>query len=304
MRIATIERDERILWGRITDDGASLVSALELAPSLRRFLEDAGTAHELATVGGEVVSLDGARFLPPVPQPREIWCVGLNFDDYRRMLGLDFLRAPNIFLKAPSALTGHDSEVGVPVGYGNVFHEWELTAVVSRELREAPLSEAAAAVFGYTILHDLTFHEIELVNRDHQQWAKNVDGFAPCGPWIVTPDELALDGGLNMRRWRNGQLEAESSSAEMRHQHAELLSFISTFSTLHPGDLVTGGTPPAGPCGAGDEISGAIEGIGTLTVRLVDREVDPRWRVVLDDADDGGGDDHRGDGRHENGGVA
>jgi 2-keto-4-pentenoate hydratase/2-oxohepta-3-ene-1,7-dioic acid hydratase in catechol pathway len=184
-------------------------------------------------------------------------------------------------LKAPSALVGHDAVVGVPSGYGTVYHEWELTAVVGRRLSGATPEEAGAAIFGYTILHDLTFHEIELVNRDHQQWAKNVDGFAPCGPWVVTPEELDPSRGLTMRRRLNGKLEAESSSLEMRHQHPELVSFISTFSTLEPGDLVTGGTPPAGPCGAGDEIEGEIEGIGTLRVRLAERRVDPRWQVVI-----------------------
>lgn len=285
MRIATIRtRDGREVWGRLVGEG-SLVDATDRAPTLRAFLADGGTAEDLAAGDGKRVPLRDAHLLPPVPRPQEIWCVGLNFDDYRQMLGLDFLRAPNIFLKAPSALTGHGSEVGVPSGYGTVFHEWELTAVVAHRLREAPVEGAARAIFGYTILHDLTFHEIELVNRDHQQWAKNVDGFAPCGPWITTPDELDLTRGLAMRRWRNGELEAESSTIEMRHQHPELLSFISTFSTLHPGDLVTGGTPPAGPCGAGDEITGTIEGIGSLTVRLVDRQVDPQWQVVLEDAD-------------------
>jgi 2-keto-4-pentenoate hydratase/2-oxohepta-3-ene-1,7-dioic acid hydratase in catechol pathway len=154
--------------------------------------------------------------------------------------------------------------------------------VVGRQLREASVAEAADAVFGYTILDDLTFHELELVNRDHQQWAKNVDGFAPCGPWIVTADELDLSSGLMMRRRRNGSEEAASSTSEMRHQHPELLAFLSTFSTLEPGDLVTGGTPPAGPCGAGDVIEGEIEGIGTLRVRLTARPVDPRWQVVLE----------------------
>lgn len=281
MKIATVEIDDRELWGVV--EGQNLHSATRLAPSLRTFLEGGGQAETLRDLDGEPVALSSGRFLPPVPNPSKIWCVGLNFDDYRKQLGLDFLKAPNIFLKAPSALTGHDAEVGVPSGYGTVFHEWELTAVVGRRLREASIKEAADAVFGYTILDDLTFHELELVNRDHQQWAKNVDGFAPCGPWIITPDAIDLEAGLTMRRRRNGTEEAVSSTSEMRHQLPELLAFLSTFSTLEPGDLVTGGTPPAGPCGAGDEIEGEIEGIGTLRVRLVDRSVDPRWQIVIED---------------------
>jgi 2-keto-4-pentenoate hydratase/2-oxohepta-3-ene-1,7-dioic acid hydratase in catechol pathway len=281
MRIATIEVRGTPTWGVV--DGETLRPATGLAPTLRRFLEQEGTVEALRDLDAEALPLAGARFLAPVPEPSKIWCVGLNFDDYRRQLGLDFLKAPNIFLKAPSALTGHDADVGVPAGYGTVFHEWELTAVVGRRLHEATVEEAADAIFGYTILDDLTFHELELVNRDHQQWAKNVDGFAPCGPWIVTADAIDVASGLMMRRRRNGVEEAASSTAEMRNQHPELLSFLSTFSTLEPGDLVPGGTPPAGPCNAGDEIEGEIEGIGTLRVRLVDRPVDPRWQVVLDD---------------------
>jgi 2-keto-4-pentenoate hydratase/2-oxohepta-3-ene-1,7-dioic acid hydratase in catechol pathway len=281
MRVATVELEGRTAWGRI--DGHDLIDAVDLAPDLRSFLAAGGDAADLTRSDGPRVALAEARFLPPVPQPSKIWCTGLNFEDYRRMLGLEHLKAPNIFLKAPSALTGHDSEVGVPSGYGTVFHEWELTAVVGRRLTEATPEEGRAAIFGYTILDDLVFHEIELVSRDHQQWAKNVDGFAPCGPWVVTSDEVDPSGGVRMIRRRNDAVEAESSTKEMRLQHPELVSFISTFSTLEPGDLVTGGTPPAGPCGPGDVIEGEIEGIGTLRVRLVDRPVDPRWQVVLSD---------------------
>ncbi len=288
MRVATVSVEGRRFWGRV--EGDSLIDASSLAPGLRQYLESAGDRKGLEVHDGPLVPLAAAKFLAPVPDPSKIWCVGLNFDDYRKQLGLDFLRAPNIFLKAPSALVGHDGTVGVPSGYGTVFHEWELTAVVGRPLREASVEEAEWAIFGYTILHDLTFHEIELINRDHQQWAKNVDGFAPCGPWVVTTDELDPSGGLVMRRRRNGELQSESSSKEMRHQHPELLSFISTFSTLVPGDLVTGGTPPAGPCGAGDEIEGEIEGIGTLRVRLLDRSVNTKWQVVLSERGYEGGD--------------
>jgi 2-keto-4-pentenoate hydratase/2-oxohepta-3-ene-1,7-dioic acid hydratase in catechol pathway len=279
MRLATVEVGGRIVWGRV-EDGV-LIDSFALAPDLKTFLAGGGEQSALRDHDGEAVSLGEARWLPPIPDPGKIWCVGLNFDDYRKLLGLDFLKAPNIFLKAPSALAGHGASVGVPVGYGTVFHEWELTAVVGRSLREATPEEAEAAIFGYTILDDLVMHELELVNRDHQQWAKNIDGFAPCGPWIVTSDELDVRGGLTMRRWRNGELQTESSTREMRHQHDELLAFISTFSTLEPGDLVPGGTPPAGPCGAGDEIVGEIEGIGSLAVRLVERHVDRRWQTVL-----------------------
>jgi 2-keto-4-pentenoate hydratase/2-oxohepta-3-ene-1,7-dioic acid hydratase in catechol pathway len=72
---------------------------------------------------------------------------------------------------------------GVPSGYGSVFDEWELTAVVGKPLQEASPEEVESGVFGYTIVHDLVLHELELTSREYQQWAKNVDGFTPCRPW-------------------------------------------------------------------------------------------------------------------------
>jgi 2-keto-4-pentenoate hydratase/2-oxohepta-3-ene-1,7-dioic acid hydratase in catechol pathway len=279
MKVATVEHRGRRTWGPL--EGDAVLDAADLATDLRSFLAAGGQTEDLRRHGGSPVPLADVTFLPPVPDPSKIWCTGLNFEDYRRQLGLDLLRAPNIFLKAPSALTGHDAVVGIPSGYGTVFHEWELTAVVGRRITGASPDEAREAIFGYTILDDLVFHEIELVSREHQQWAKNVDGFAPCGPWVVTADQIDPTAGLRMLRRRNGELQAESSTGEMRLHHPDLMAFISSFSTLEPGDLVTGGTPPAGPCGAGDVIEGTIEGIGTLTVRLVDRRVDRRWQVVL-----------------------
>jgi acylpyruvate hydrolase len=279
VKVATLQVGDEFRWGRVEAD--ELVDAGELGAGLREYLAGGGDTATLAQHEGPRVELASGRFASPVPNPSKIWCVGLNFDDYRRQLGIEFLKAPNIFLKAPSALVGHDEEVGVPSGYGTIFHEWELTAVVGRKLEGATPEEARQAVFGYTILDDLTFHEIELVNRDHQQWAKNVDGFAPCGPWVVTADEVDPDEGLTMRRLLNGELMAESSTSQMRHTMGELISFISTFSTLEPGDLVTGGTPPAGPCVAGDEIVGEIEGIGALRVQLVERAVDRQWQEVI-----------------------
>src|SRR5919106_2646927 len=135
VRVATVEAAGRTVWGRV--EGARVVDATGLAPSLREFLGGGGDARALAGWDGPTIDLDSCRFLPPVPDPSKIWCVGLNFEDYRRMLGLAHLNAPNIFLKAPSALVGHDADVGVPTGYGTVFHEWELTAVVGRRLTAA-----------------------------------------------------------------------------------------------------------------------------------------------------------------------
>lgn len=275
MKIASILVEGRDLWGPVAD--GSVHDASELAPTLRDYIALGGDLEQLRDVRGDSFELTDVQLRPPVTNPGKVWCTGLNFEDYRKALGRDLPAVPLIFLKAPSALVGDDASVGVPQGYGSVYDELELTAVIGKRLSGASPDEAQEAIFGYTILYDLTMHEVELSSRAHQQWVHNIDGFGPCGPWVVTADELTSSEDLVMRRKVNGEIRVESSTSQMRDKLPELISFISTFSTLEPGDMVTGGTPPCGPCGAGDELEGEIEGIGSLRVSLVDRQVDRKW---------------------------
>lgn len=275
MKIATILVDGRELWGPVQD--GAVVDASGLAPTLRQYIQLGGGLERLSGLQTQRFDIDDVQFMPPVTDPGKIWCTGLNFEDYREALGRDLPAVPLIFLKAPSALVGHGAVVGVPQGYGSVYDELELTAVIGKRLSGVTPAQAEEGIFGYTILYDLTMHDIELTSRAHQQWVHNIDGFGPCGPWLVTADEVATSEGLTMRRKVNGHIEIESSTSQMRDKLPELISFMSTFSTLQPGDMVTGGTPPCGPCGAGDELEGEIEGIGTLRVTLAERRVDTKW---------------------------
>lgn len=281
LQVGTIRRDGATHWGRLSEDGTELIDLGGTSPSLRAHLSEQGNIEGLRDLDGPRIPLAEAEILPPVDSPGKIWCFGLNYDDYRQVLGLEFRDPPGVFLKAPTALVGHGASVGVPVGYGSVFHEWELTAVIGRRLSGATRDEAEAAIAGYTILSDLTMHELELSDRRFMQWAKNIDGFAPCGPWITSPEDLDLDAGVAMRRHKNGELISESTSSRMRYQLPELIEFISAFSTLEPGDLIASGTPPAGGCMPGDVIVGEIEGIGRLETTLVPRVVDLRWQHAL-----------------------
>lgn len=152
--------------------------------------------------------------------------------------------------------------------------------VIGRRLREASEAEAERAVFGYTIFNDLVLHDIELMTREYQQWAKNCDTFAPMGPWIVTPDQFPVDRARMIRR-RNGRVEAESSMGQMRRRFPELIAFVTTFMALEPGDLVTSASPPAGPFLPGDVIEVEVEGIGLLRNRVAARPVDRRYARAL-----------------------
>jgi len=273
-------------WGLIQTDrvlpGPPLLTSAGLpsAPTLRAFLAGGGTAELLDRARQQAshtgFPLDAIRLLAPLPDPSKIVCMGLNFEDYRQILGLEYLAVPQLFLKAPSAIVGPDQPVEIPDGYGTVFHEFEIAAVIGRRLRQPRADEVERAIFGYTILNDLVLHDIELMTREYQQWAKNCDTFAPMGPWIATAESVPIREARMVRR-RNGKVEAESSSASMRHTFPDLIMFVASFMTLEPGDLVTSASPPAGPFQSGDVIEVEVEGIGVLRNRVVSRHIDLRY---------------------------
>jgi 2-keto-4-pentenoate hydratase/2-oxohepta-3-ene-1,7-dioic acid hydratase in catechol pathway len=292
MRIGSYLADDEATWGVLDDedviDAPPLLAALGLppAPDLRGFLASGGTVSQLARAarhGDERRarrSSQAVRLLAPLPNPSKIVCMGLNFEDYRRILGLEYLAVPQLFLKAPSAVVGPDATVEIPEGYGAVYHEFEIGAVIGRRIREVSEDEAGDAIFGYTIFNDIVLHDVELLTREYQQWAKNCDTFAPMGPWIATPDEVPVDRAHMIRR-RNGRVEAESSMAQMRRRFPEMIAFVTTFMTLEPGDLVTSASPPAGPFGPGDIIEAEVEGIGILRNRVVGRSVARQYAQAL-----------------------
>jgi len=217
------------------------------------------------SVEGAVFNLDDAKFRAPIPDPPKIVCTGLNYEDYRVILGLEYLPVPQIFLKAPSSVIGHLQPIIIPEGYGSVFHEYEFSCVIGKRCKDVPKNEIHNVIFGYTILDDVTAHDIELITREYQQWAKSFDTFAPMGPWIVTPDEMPRDlYNLKILRRRNGKVEFESNTKNMRFHFDDIISFASTFWTLEPGTIVTTASPPAGPIEPGDVVEAEVEGVGVL----------------------------------------
>ncbi|MEW6670329.1 MAG: fumarylacetoacetate hydrolase family protein [Thermodesulfobacteriota bacterium] len=198
-------------------------------------------------------------------RPPKIICTGNNYRDYRKMLGIPASPVPLLILKSPSAVIGHEETVYIPEGYGPVYHEWEFSCIISKRCKNVPRDRVQEVIFGYTILNDLTGRSFEATNREFKPWGKNMDTFAPMGPWIVTSDDMPKKKyNLATRRRLNGRIECESNTANMDFGFEEIIEFVSTFITLEPGDVVTASTPPAGPIAPGDTIEAEIEGIGVL----------------------------------------
>lgn len=219
-------------------------------------------------------------------RPPKIVCTGTNYEDYRRLIGIPFSPVPLVFLKSPSAVIGHDETIYLPTGYGIFYHEWEFSCVISKRCKNVPKEKAHEVILGYTILNDITARSLEATNREFQPWGKNIDTFAPMGPWIVTSDEMPKNiYDLRMVRRLNGSVECESNTSNMRFGFGEIIEFVTNFWTLEPGDVVTTATPPAGPFKAGDVIEAEIEGIGVLRNPVKGIEADPKYaqQINLED---------------------
>lgn len=219
-------------------------------------------------------------------RPPKIVCTGVNYEDYRKLIGIDYSPVPLTFLKSPSAVIGHNETIYLPVGYGIIYHEWEFSCVISKKCRHVSKENVNDVIFGYTIVNDITGRSLEANNREFQPWGKNMDTFAPMGPWIVTPDEMPADiYSLKTLRRRNGKLECESNTSNMRLGFGDIIEFVTNFWTLEPGDVVTTATPPAGPIVPGDVIEAEIEGIGVLKNPVAGVKVDLKYaqEIKLED---------------------
>lgn len=207
------------------------------------------------------------RPLAPVT-PRKILCVGRNYRAHAKELGNEVPVEPMLFFKPPTSVLdpGGDVVLPPPSISERVEHEVELGVVVGRALRGASVEEARAAIFGLTLVVDVTARDLQ--KKDGQWWrAKGMDTFCPTGPVIVTgldPQALAILGTVN------GEVRQSGRTADMIFPVAEVLAFASQAMTIEPGDLVATGTPEGvGPLRSGDRLEVHVPEIGTLSVGVV-----------------------------------
>ena len=211
-------------------------------------------------------------------RPPKLICIGGNYEDYRKLIGLPPSPVPLMFLKSPNAVVGHMEAVRIPTGYGVFYHEWEFSCVISRPCKGISRDAVNDHIFGYTIVSDITGRSLEATERELQPLGKNMDTFAPMGPWIVTRDEMPKDlYSLRTTRRRNGVVECESNTSNMRRSFEEIVAYVANFMTLEAGDVITTATPPSGAFHPGDIIEADIEGIGILTNPVEAVDIDTQY---------------------------
>jgi len=210
--------------------------------------------------------------LAPVPQPRSVICIGLNYRDHATETGAAIPTEPVIFAKHRSSVVASGTPIRLPESSTEVDYEVELAVVIGQTVFQATPEQALEAVAGYTIMNDVSA-------RDWQgrtsQWmtAKSFPTFGPMGPELVTAEELGNARGLRIGLRLNGESMQDSSTDEMIFGVAELISRISQFWPIEPGDVIATGTPagvgftrtPPIFLGDGDVVEAYIEGIGVLS---------------------------------------
>ncbi len=217
------------------------------------------------TPDGEPLPLADVKLLAPC-EPGKLICAGLNYVDHAEEMGLAPPNEPVIFLKAQTAVIGTGEEIVYPAVSRRVDYEGELGIVIGCIAKNVEPEDARQCILGYTCVNDVTARDLQ--QRDGQ-WAraKSFDTFAPMGPWIETELDTS---DLEVTVYLNGETRQSSSTSKMIFDVNDLVSFISKVMTLHPGDVISTGTPPGiGPMAVGDEIEVRIEGIGSLINRVV-----------------------------------
>lgn len=212
-----------------------------------------------------------ARIGAPVSRPSKIVCIGLNFRDHAAESGMDLPKEPVIFFKSTTALVGPNDDVRIPRGGSKLDWEVELAVIIGRAASYVDESRALEYIAGYALHNDYSERTFQLERGGQWVKGKSADTFAPIGPFLATRDEIADPQQLGMWLTVNGDTRQQSTTANMIFGVATLVSYVSQFMTLLPGDVISTGTPAGVALGmkpepvylrAGDVVELAIDGLG------------------------------------------
>jgi 2-keto-4-pentenoate hydratase/2-oxohepta-3-ene-1,7-dioic acid hydratase in catechol pathway len=234
----------------LSDDGLQRLRDMDLA--------------DLPRVDGEV------RFGACVAGTGKFICIGLNYADHAAESGLQVPPEPVIFMKATSAIVGPDDDVMIPRGSEKTDWEVELGVVIGTRAKYVSETDALKHVAGYCVINDVSERAFQTERAGQWTKGKSSDTFGPIGPWLVTRDEVPDPQNLKMWLTVNGETRQDGSTSTMVYGVAHLVSYLSQFMSLMPGDIISTGTPPGVGMGmkpptylrAGDVMELGVEGLG------------------------------------------
>ena len=243
---------------------------------LRAWLEE-GKAADAPRVDENV------RLAPPVARPSKIVCIGLNYYNHAKESKMAVPEEPVLFMKASTSLSGPFDPIVLPRGSRKTDWEVELAVIIGRRAKYVAESEALEYVAGYSVMNDVSEREYQIERGGQWVKGKSCDTFSPLGPALVTPDEIADVHDLDMRLTLNGEEMQRSSTGDMIFPVPLLVSYVSRFMTLLPGDILSTGTPAGVGLGmtppkylrVGYVVELEIEQLGTIR-----QDVAPPWAPI------------------------
>ncbi|UKY52884.1 fumarylacetoacetate hydrolase family protein [Streptomyces inhibens] len=256
MRIARFSIDGNVGFGVVEGDELDVIKGHPFAEFER---------------SGQKVPLDKIRLLPPV-LPNKVVAIGRNYAEHAAELGNAVPDVPVTFFKPSTSVIGPGDPIAYPSFSQEVHHEAELAVVIGRMCREVPRERVKDVILGYTCANDITARDVQ---QREKQWAraKGFDSSCPLGPWVETdlaPADIAE--GLTIQCTVNGEQRQLGRTSDMLRPIEDLIVHITEAMTLLPGDVILTGTPAGvGPLNVGDEVAVTIEGIGTLTNKVIKR---------------------------------
>ena len=230
---------------------------------------DSDPLYRPVQLTGERIPLADIRLLAPVIPRSKVVCVGRNYAAHAAELGNEVPKQPLIFLKPNTAVVGPRDGIIYPEQTQDLQFEGELAVVIGRICRDLPPERADEVIFGYTVGNDVTARDLQ---KTDGQWAraKGFDTFCPLGPWITTELDVS---DLAVTTTLNGETKQSGRTSEFIFDVPSVLAYVTSFTTLLPGDVILTGTPAGvGPMLPGDEVAVSIEGIGTLTNKVIQRD--------------------------------
>jgi len=245
MKLVTFMADGQVRWGAAVRDGIVDLSARLSDYRDVRELIAAGAiekASRVAQIASADHAADAVSYLPPVPNPDKIICVGLNYDEHLRETKREKTEDPALFVRFANSQIGHLQPMLLPLESSHLDYEGEIAVVIGKRGRRIPEDEAYDYVAGYSCYNDGSIRDLQWATT---QWTtgKNFPATGAFGPWLVTTDELPADTTLTLVTRLNGQEMQRATTEMMIHPIPRLIAFISRFTELAPGDVIVSGTP-------------------------------------------------------------
>ena len=270
MRFATVRLRGKVQWGSVDDADFEPWTSAAL-PTLKSAIS-AGALHQGDGATGDRVPLSKIEWLPPIPDPNKILCVGLNYESHRKETSRSVNEHPTFFIRFADSQIGHAAALLVPSVSDKLDYEGELAIVIGGTGRSVPIEAAMSLVAGFSCYNDGSIRDWQ---RHTTQFTpgKNFPHTGAFGPWLVTPDAFGDLTGKRIVTRLNGETMQNAALTDMIFNIPRLIAYASTFTPLSPGDVIVTGTPggvgamrePPVFMKAGDQVEVEIDGIGTLS---------------------------------------